>query len=103
MQFTNALFSFAAMIAIASAMATPEPLEKRIADPGNPANLVNCEPGGGADDCHLEQPVSSEVLSFTLQGSHPPNSAAAFVSTTVLPKVATTSGEDSHSSQLETI
>lgn len=34
-----------------------EPLERRITDPGNPANLDNCPPHGGADACNLEQPV----------------------------------------------
>lgn len=63
MQFTNAFFSLAAVLAVVSAAATTAPLVKRIADPGNPANLVNCEPGGGADDCHLEQPVSSTIPS----------------------------------------
>lgn len=58
MQFTTTFFTLASILAVTSAMAVSEPvLEKRIADPGNPANLVNCEPGGGADDCHLEKPV----------------------------------------------
>ena len=33
-------------------------LERRIIDPGNPANLINCLPAGGTDACNLEQPVS---------------------------------------------
>jgi len=65
MQYTNVFFTLAAMVAVASAMVTPaEPLEKRIADPGNPANLVNCEPGGGADDCHLEQPCARIRINY---------------------------------------
>ena len=68
MQFTTAFFSLSAVAGIASAVAVAEPeLEKRIADPGNPANLVNCEPGGGADDCHLEQRVSIESSSTSSQ------------------------------------
>ena len=54
MQFTKTFFTLSTLLAVASAVA----LQRRIADPDNPANLVNCEPGGGADDCHLEQPVS---------------------------------------------
>ncbi|KAK1220296.1 hypothetical protein PQX77_016943 [Marasmius sp. AFHP31] len=34
-------------------------LERRITDPGNPANLINCPPGGGADACNLEVPVNT--------------------------------------------
>ena len=60
MQFTKTFFALATLLAVASAATT---LQRRIADPGNPANLVNCEPGGGADDCHLEQPVSHSSLS----------------------------------------
>jgi len=71
MQFTNIFISLAAFVAVASAMATPEPLEKRIADPGNPANLVNCEPGGGADDCHLEKPCKRIRINYgSPQGGH---------------------------------
>ena len=63
MQFTTTFFFLAAVAGIASAVAVAEPkIEKRIADPGNPANLVNCEPNGGADDCHLEQRVTFEPL-----------------------------------------
>ena len=55
MQFTKTFFTLATLLTVVSAAVT---LQRRIADPENPANLVNCEPGGGADDCHLEQPVS---------------------------------------------
>ena len=91
MQFTNAFFTLAILLAVASAAATTAPLQRRIADPGNPANLVNCEPGGGADDCHLEQPVSHSspflVISFDLVSS-----AAEFALTTALLRVVITSG-----------
>lgn len=61
MQLTTSLIAAATFVAVASAIAVPSEadaqLQRRIADPGNPANLANCEPGGGADDCNLEQPV----------------------------------------------
>ena len=64
MQFKSALFTLASVVAIASAaVATPEGCRKP-ADPGNPANLVNCEPNGGADDCHFEHPVRVSPTSF---------------------------------------
>lgn len=90
MQFTNTFFTLSALLAVASAATT---LQRRIADPLNPANLVNCEPGGGADDCHLEQPVSHSSSSpflailFDLVFS-----AAAFVSTTVVHSRVISSG-----------
>ena len=65
MQFNSTFFSLAAVLTLASAIATP--LERRIADPANPANPVNCEPGGGADDCHLEKPVSLFTFSAEFQ------------------------------------
>jgi hypothetical protein len=67
MQFTTTFMALAAFFAAgAVAASTPvqrdvgsaEGLERRITDVGNPANLINCPPGGGADACHLEQPVS---------------------------------------------
>ena len=64
MQFTTTLMTLAAFFAVgAFAASTPVQrdvgsLERRITDPGNPANLINCPPGGGADACNLEQPVS---------------------------------------------
>jgi hypothetical protein len=64
MQFTTTFMTLAAFFA-AGAFAASTPvqrdvgsLERRITDPGNPANLINCPPGGGADACNLEQPVS---------------------------------------------
>ena len=90
MQFTKTFFTLATLLAVASAAVT---LQRRIADPENPANLVNCEPGGGADDCHLEQPVSHSssspflVILFDLVSS-----ATAFVSTTVIRRMVISSG-----------
>ena len=91
MQFTKTFFALATLLAVASAAVT---LQRRIADPDNPANLVNCEPGGGADDCHLEQPVSHSSSSpflailFDLVST----SATAFVSTTVIRRMVISSG-----------
>ncbi|KAL0572533.1 hypothetical protein V5O48_009427 [Marasmius crinis-equi] len=57
MQFTSIIFTLAALIAAASAASTVN-LERRITDVGNPANLINCPPGGGADACNLEVPCN---------------------------------------------
>ncbi|THU89130.1 hypothetical protein K435DRAFT_574085, partial [Dendrothele bispora CBS 962.96] len=46
-------------------------LERRIADPGNPANLLNCPPGGGADASNLEQPCNRIRINYgSQQGGH---------------------------------
>lgn len=72
MQFTTfitlAAFFSATLAAVAPA---PVPMKRDLADPENPANLVNCEPNGGADDCHLEQPVSSLLLTSSKWHSFP--------------------------------
>lgn len=61
MHFTPYLVALAAYLTVASAVAGSDAdssqLQRRITDPGNPANLVNCEPGGGTDSCNLEKPV----------------------------------------------
>ena len=90
MQFTKTFFALATLLAVASAATT---LQRRIADPENPANLVNCEPGGGADDCHLEQPVSHSSSSpFLAILFDLASSATAFVSTTVIRRMVISSG-----------
>ena len=95
MQFKSALFALAAVTGLAAAAAVAESnMVKRIADPQNPANLANCEPGGGADDCHLEQGVSS-LSYFTLPFSNSYSSAThnASASTTAALRMATIFGE----------
>ncbi|KAJ3820678.1 hypothetical protein EV361DRAFT_801625 [Lentinula raphanica] len=62
--------SLAAFFVAASAASTSN-LERRITDPGNPANLDNCPPNGGADACNLEQPCSRIRLNYgSTQGGH---------------------------------
>lgn len=70
MQFFTTMFVLAAAavaVSAANVNVEREPLERRITDPGNPANLINCPPGGGADACNLEQPVGFLLLQFTIQ------------------------------------
>lgn len=51
-------FSLVSLVALAaSASAATVELDRRISDPGNPADLINCPPKGGADLCTLEVPV----------------------------------------------
>jgi len=57
MQLTSTIITLSVCVTAISAASTNN-LQRRIADPGNPANLLNCPPGGGADACNLEQPVS---------------------------------------------
>ncbi|KAF5331503.1 hypothetical protein D9758_018259 [Tetrapyrgos nigripes] len=57
MQFSATLIALSALAVSAFAASTSN-LERRITDPGNPANLINCPPGGGADACNLEKPCN---------------------------------------------
>ncbi|KAK1219500.1 hypothetical protein PQX77_017790 [Marasmius sp. AFHP31] len=63
MQFiTLSLVAFAATVT-ASANA--------IADPANPASLVNCPPKGGAESCKLEVPCNRVQITYASpQGGH---------------------------------
>ncbi|EIM91017.1 uncharacterized protein STEHIDRAFT_152700 [Stereum hirsutum FP-91666 SS1] len=65
MQIFTTLFTLitAAAVAVSAANVnverdSSETLERRITDPGNPANLINCPPHGGADHCNLEKPCN---------------------------------------------
>ncbi|KAL0563056.1 hypothetical protein V5O48_019022 [Marasmius crinis-equi] len=70
MQFTATTVALAALVATASAASTVN-LERRITDPGNPANLINCPPGGGADACNLEVPCNRIRINYgSTQGGH---------------------------------
>ncbi|KAJ4474288.1 hypothetical protein J3R30DRAFT_3295341 [Lentinula aciculospora] len=69
MQFYS-FVTIAVFFAVASAASTSN-LERRITDPGNPANLDNCPPNGGADACNLEQPCSRIRLNYgSPEGGH---------------------------------
>ncbi|KAK7435620.1 hypothetical protein VKT23_019574 [Stygiomarasmius scandens] len=69
MQFT-ALVALTSVVVTSAFAASTSNLERRISDPGNPANLINCPPGGGADACNLEQPCSRIRINYgsTQQG-----------------------------------
>ncbi|KAL0061406.1 hypothetical protein AAF712_011750 [Marasmius tenuissimus] len=42
-----------------------------IADPANPANLINCPPNGGAESCKLEVPCNRVQITYASpQGGH---------------------------------
>ncbi|KAK7435621.1 hypothetical protein VKT23_019575 [Stygiomarasmius scandens] len=70
MQFSTFVVFISATVSSALA-ATTSNLERRIHDPGNPANLINCPPGGGADACNLEQPCSRIRINYgSPQGGH---------------------------------
>ena len=56
MQFSTTFAILATFVVAASAASTSN-LERRITDPGDPANLINCPPHGGADVCTFEKPV----------------------------------------------
>ena len=64
MQFSTVFTTLATFVVAASAASTSN-LERRITDPGNPANLINCPPNGGADACNLEKPVSFPSFPLT--------------------------------------
>ncbi|KAL0570109.1 hypothetical protein V5O48_011847 [Marasmius crinis-equi] len=67
MQF---IVTLVALVAAASAASTVN-LERRITDPGNPANLINCPPGGGADACNLEKPCNRIRVNYgSTQNGH---------------------------------
>ncbi|GJE91581.1 hypothetical protein PsYK624_077310 [Phanerochaete sordida] len=77
MQSFGTLFALALVAAAtASAMSVeargPEPvLVRRITDPGNPGNLINCPPHGGADRCSLEKPCSRIRINYgSPKGGH---------------------------------
>jgi len=61
MQF-SAFIVFVSAVVSSALAATTSNLERRIHDPGNPANLISCPPGGTADACNLEQLVSISLL-----------------------------------------
>ncbi|KIK57323.1 hypothetical protein GYMLUDRAFT_172776 [Collybiopsis luxurians FD-317 M1] len=70
MQFSTTFATLAALVMAASAASTSN-LERRITDPGNPANLINCPPGGGADACNLEKPCNRIRVNYgSTQGGH---------------------------------
>jgi hypothetical protein len=83
MQLTTVFFTLTTLLAVAVAVPTHV---KRIAVPSDPSNLANCEPGGGADDCHLEEAVSAifPLLNQAFVTHWLPNtfSAPVFASTT---------------------
>ncbi|KAJ8090009.1 hypothetical protein PM082_018588 [Marasmius tenuissimus] len=69
MQFKATLVAFA--VGVAAVAASTVNLERRITDPGNPANLINCPPGGGADACNLEVPCNRIRINYgSPQGGH---------------------------------
>lgn len=105
MQYFRTLFTFAlaavATVTVSAAAieerAAARTLERRITDPGNPGNLINCPPNGGADACNLEIPVSPSSVILLATGPDElsivlDHSAAASVSTTAVPRADTTSG-----------
>ena len=57
MQFTTVFVTLAAFATAACATSIPE-VERRT-PVGSPGSLLNCPPGGTADKCTLEVPVSS--------------------------------------------
>ncbi|KAJ8073295.1 hypothetical protein PM082_020168 [Marasmius tenuissimus] len=61
MQFKATLVALITGIVAVHAASTTN-LERRITDQGNPANLINCPPGGGADACNLEQGCSPQRI-----------------------------------------
>ncbi|KAK1216855.1 hypothetical protein PQX77_020501 [Marasmius sp. AFHP31] len=70
MQFKATLLALTVGVTAASAASTVN-LERRITDPGNPANLINCPPGGGADACNLEKPCNRIRVNYgSPQGGH---------------------------------
>ncbi|KAJ3752853.1 hypothetical protein EV360DRAFT_54478 [Lentinula raphanica] len=70
MQFFSTIATLAVFVATASAASTSN-LQRRITDPGNPANLINCPPNGGADACNLEKPCSRIRVNYgSPQGGH---------------------------------
>ncbi|KAJ3820676.1 hypothetical protein EV361DRAFT_270625 [Lentinula raphanica] len=61
----------AALAITVATVSADSTLERRIADPNNPGELINCPPHGGADDCHLEQPCSRIRLNYSKpEGGH---------------------------------
>ncbi|KAJ8089992.1 hypothetical protein PM082_018570 [Marasmius tenuissimus] len=70
MQFKATLLALTVGVTAVSAASTVN-LERRITDPGNPANLINCPPGGGADACNLEKPCNRIRVNYgSTQGGH---------------------------------
>ncbi|KAK1219331.1 hypothetical protein PQX77_017952 [Marasmius sp. AFHP31] len=70
MQFKATLLALTVGVTAARAASTVN-LERRITDPGNPANLINCPPGGGADACNLEKPCNRIRVNYgSPQGGH---------------------------------
>ncbi|KAL0563885.1 hypothetical protein V5O48_018176 [Marasmius crinis-equi] len=71
MQLTAITVVALATLVTAVSAASTINLERRITDPGNPANLINCPPGGGADACNLEVPCSRIRVNYgSTQGGH---------------------------------
>ncbi|KIK50151.1 hypothetical protein GYMLUDRAFT_253223 [Collybiopsis luxurians FD-317 M1] len=66
MQFSTTFAILATFVVAASAASTSN-LERRITDPGDPANLINCPPHGGADVCTFEKPCSRIRLNYGSQ------------------------------------
>ncbi|KAF8824873.1 hypothetical protein HHX47_DHR7000134 [Lentinula edodes] len=70
MRFSATLIALAAFVVAAFADSTSS-LEPSITDPGNPANLINCPPKGGADACNLEKPCSRIRVNYgRTEGGH---------------------------------
>ncbi|KAF9255187.1 hypothetical protein L218DRAFT_879606 [Marasmius fiardii PR-910] len=71
MQFSSVFATLAVCITAACAAATNNLESRSIADPLNPANLINCPPHGGADRCTLEQPCGRIRVNYgSPQGGH---------------------------------
>ncbi|KAJ8091905.1 hypothetical protein PM082_024138 [Marasmius tenuissimus] len=63
-------FIIVALVALATSV-TASAIERRIANPASPANLVNCPPNGGVESCELEVPCNRCQITYgSPQGGH---------------------------------